>query len=294
MNETAGPSVEPVGGNEVHPFEQLNSLIEAVERHPDEDFRERVMALVQSLLALHHSAFHRIVDILVARPDGEEIIAEITADEHVRAVLMIQRLMPADLETRVLEALDRARPALREHGAEVELVRLENGIARLRLVGSAASANISTATFKFTIEHALAEAAPDLVRVEYEDTVAAPKPQRLVQIRPRPAMPEQAAGAWIPIIRAQEVPDNSLRVVAIGDINLLLCNIAGTIYAVQNACPHRGLSLEQGMLEGPVLTCPWHGYQYDLQRGGRCLNDPAVRLEPLPVSIEGGVVRVAL
>lgn len=294
MNEPTEPPVEPVAGIEAHPFERLTSLIEAIEQHPDEDFRERVLELMQSLLALHHSAFHRIIDILVARPDGEEIMAEITADEHVQAVLMIQGLLPADLETRVLEALDRARPAIEEHGAEVELVRLENAIARLRIIGSAASANISTATFKFAIERALAEVAPDLVRIEYEDTVAAPKPQRLVQITPHSANPAQAKGNWIPIIRAHEVPERSLRVVASGDINLLLCNVAGTIYAVRNACPHRGLSLEQGLLEGSVLTCPWHGYQYDLQHGGRCLNDPAVRLEPLPVSIEGGVVRVAL
>lgn len=293
LNETTGAQVDPDDG-EVHPFEQLNALIEAVERHPDENFREQVMALAQSLLALHHSAFHRIVDILAARPDGEEIIAEITADEHVQAVLMIQGLMVADLETRVSEALDRVRPELRERGADVELISLEGGVARLRIAGSARSANVSTAAFRFAIEGALAESAPDLVRVEYEDRIVEQKPQKLVQIMPREALPETAAGNWTPIIHAREIPENSLRVVIAGDINLLLCNVAGTIYAAPNACPHRRLSLEGAMLEGSVLTCCWHGYQYDLRHGGRCLNDPSVKLEPLPVSVEGGVVRVAL
>lgn len=285
---------ETIEQTDIHPFEQLTALLEAVEHHPDEEFRERVMELVQAVIALHHTAFHRIVDILSARDDGEQLIAEITADEHVQAVLMVQGLMPADLETRVLEALDQARDELEKHGADAELVSLENGVARLRLVGGPASANVSTATLKAIIEHALFAAAPDLVRVGYEDTVAAPTPQRLVQITPRSALPEGAQGNRIPVIRAAEVPDNSLRVVAVGDINLLVCNVAGTIYAARNACPHRGLSLEQALLEGPVLTCPWHGYQYDLRQGGRCLNDPAVRLELLPVSIEGGIVRVAL
>jgi nitrite reductase/ring-hydroxylating ferredoxin subunit/Fe-S cluster biogenesis protein NfuA len=283
-----------VAESDVHPFEQLSALLEAVEQHPDEEFRERVLELVQSVIALHHGAFRRVVEIIAARPDGEEIIAGIAADEHVQAVLMIQGLQPADLETRVLEMLDRARAELQRHGANAELVSLENGVARLRLVGSSASANVSTATLKAIIERALTEAAPDLVRVEYEGTVAAPKPQRIVQITPRSALPERAQGNWIPVIRAQEVPERSLRVVTVGDINLLVCNVAGTIYAARNACPHRGLSLEQAMLEGPVLTCPWHGYQYDLRQGGRSLNDPAAKLEPLPVSVEGGVVRVAL
>jgi nitrite reductase/ring-hydroxylating ferredoxin subunit/Fe-S cluster biogenesis protein NfuA len=259
-----------VAESDVHPFEQLSALLEAVERHPDEEFRERVMELVQSVVALHHGAFRRIVEIIAARPDGEEIIAEIAADEHVQAVLMIQGLQPADLETRMLVALDSARTELQQHGADAELVSLENGVARLRLIGGPASANVSTATLKMVIEHALSEAAPELVRVEYEGTVAAPKPQRMVQITPRSALPERAKGNWIPIIRAQEVPDHSLRIVAVGDVNLLLCNVAGTIYAMRNACPHRGLSLEQAMLEGPVLTCSWHGYQYNLQQGGRC------------------------
>jgi nitrite reductase/ring-hydroxylating ferredoxin subunit/Fe-S cluster biogenesis protein NfuA len=287
-------SAVAIAESDLHSFEQLSELLDAIERHPDDEFRERVMELVRFVIAMHRGAFHRIIDILATGPDGEEIISEITSDQHVQAVLMVQGLLPADLETRVLEGLDLARESLQGHGADVELVSLGNGVARLRLIGSQASANVSTATLKMTIERALYEAAPDLARIEYEGTIAAAKPQRMVQITPRSALPERAKGNWIPIIRAQEVPDSSLRVVAVGDVNLLLCNVAGTIYAMRNACAHRGLSLEGAMLEGFVLTCPWHGYQYDLRQGGRCLNDPAVKLEQLPVNVEGGIVRVSL
>jgi nitrite reductase/ring-hydroxylating ferredoxin subunit/Fe-S cluster biogenesis protein NfuA len=294
LNGMSEPSVELLAEDAAPPLARLDALLEAFEQQPDEAVRTQVQELVQTLLALHHAAFHRILDILHAQPGGAELLAQIAADEYVQAVLLAQGLLPADLETRVLEALDEARTALQQHGAEVEVVGLDDGVARLRLIGSAASANVSTAELKFIIENALAAAAPELVRVEYEGVVAAPRPQRLVQITPLSAAPAPAQGKWIPLMRAQEVPDNSLRVITLGDINLLLCNVAGTIYAVPNACPHRGSPLDRALLEGAVLTCPWHGYQYDLQRGGRCLNDPAVKLAPLPLKIENGVVSVAL
>ncbi len=285
---------ESAPASDAQPFDQLNALLDSIEQHPDNEFREQVMELVRSIFSLHHGALHRLLEIVGAQHDGQALIMQIRADELVSAVLLAHGLMPSDLETRVREALDRARPALQEHGADVELVSLENDAIKLRLIGGAASANVSTAIFKFAIEQALAESAPDLRGVEYEDVIAAQRPPRLVQITPRPAFAAKTQHASLPVIRAQEVPDNSMRTVAVGDINLLLCNVAGTIYAMHNVCAHRGLSLETGLLEGPVLTCPWHGYQFDLQRDGRCLNDPSLKLDLLPMSIENGVVKVAL
>ena len=277
-----------------HPLQQLDALIAAVEQYPDEVFRERVMELVQSVMAMHHVAFHRIIELISDRPDGEETLAQISADELVQAVLMVHGLTPADLETRVTEALDCVRADLQERGADVELVSLKNGVARLRIIGSAQSATTSSAAFKFAIEQALAQSAPDLVGVEYEDRIAEQRPRPLVQITPRLVSTEPAQGNWIPVIRVDEVPNNSIRVISIDDINLLLCNVAGTVYAVRNACPHRQMPLDNALLEGSVLTCSWHGYQYDLRQGGRCLNDPSVKLEPLPMRIEEGIIRVAL
>jgi len=289
-----GPNGEDV--EEVtNPFEQLSALLESIEQHPDADFRDRVRELVYSVVELHHGALQRILEMAGARDDGEELLEQLSNDELVRAVLMVHGLMPQDLESRVLAALDHAREHLKPYDADVELVGIRESVARLRLIGGAASTNVSTAVLKGEIEQALHELAPDLLNVEYEDLIAAAKPQKLVQIAPKPApAPPKSKGHLIPVIRAHEVPENDLRVVEIGDINLLVCNVAGTFYAFRNACAHRGLSLEKGMLEGPMLTCPWHGYQFDLRHGGRCLTDPALRLDALPIAVENEVVRVAL
>ncbi|MGH9843571.1 MAG: Rieske 2Fe-2S domain-containing protein [Blastocatellia bacterium] len=278
-----------------NPFEQLSALLESIEQHPDAEFRDRVRELVYSVIELHHGALRRILAITAAQADGEETLKQLSEDDLVRAVLMVHGLMPQDLESRVLTALEHAREHLKPYDADVELVGIRESVARLRLVGGAASANVSTAVLKGAIEQALHELAPDLFNVEYEDLIATAKPRKLVQIAPKPLpAPPKSKGNLIPVIRANEVPNNELRVIEMGDINLVICNVAGTFYAFHNHCPHRGESLQKGMLEGPVLTCPWHGYQFDLRHGGRCLTDPALRLNALPITVENEVVRVAL
>lgn len=98
----------------------------------------------------------------------------------------------------------------------------------------------------------------------------------------------------MPIIRADQVPNNELRVVATGGINLLLCNVAGTVYAFQNRCAEGNVSLNESVLEDGVLTCACHEYQFDVRQKGRCLTDVALRLEALPLRVENEIVKVAL
>jgi nitrite reductase/ring-hydroxylating ferredoxin subunit/Fe-S cluster biogenesis protein NfuA len=277
-------------------FDQLNILLESIEQHPEEAVRNHVRALVYTLLDLHHGALQRIVEIVSAQPTGEKILQELSDDELVQAVLMVHELMAQPMEARIENALEIAREQLKIYGADVELVEVKNSVAKLRLLGGASTANVSTTILKAEIEHALHEHTPDLLNVEYEDTIAPSRPSKLVQILPR--LPVQDASLpkqfFMPIIRADQVPDNGLRVVETGGINLLLCNVAGTIYTFQNACAVGNLPLDESLLEEGVLTCPCHGYQFDVRQKGRCLTDPNLRLESLPMKVENEVVKVAL
>jgi len=277
-------------------FDQLNILLESIEQHPEEAVRNHVRALVYTLLDLHHGALQRIVEIVSAQPEGEKILQELSDDEVVQAVLMVHELMAEPLETRIENALEIARQQLKIYGADVELVEVKNSVAKLRLLGGASTANVSTTILKAEIEHALHEHTPDLLNVEYEDTIAPSRPSKLVQILPR--LPVQDASLpkqfFMPIIRADQIPDNGLRVVETGGINLLLCNVAGTIYTFQNHCAEGSLPLDESILEEGVLTCPCHGYQFDVRQKGRCLIDPNLRLESLPMKVENEVVKVAL
>ena len=48
---------------------------------------------------------------------------------------------------------------------------------------------------------------------------------------------------------------------------IALFNIDGAFYAVDNACTHRGGPLGQGRVSGTIVTCPWHGNQFDVATG---------------------------
>ena len=56
---------------------------------------------------------------------------------------------------------------------------------------------------------------------------------------------------------------------------IALANVGGTIYAINNTCLHRGGPLGQGVLEGKMVTCPWHGWQFDVS-SGKAAQNPAI------------------
>jgi nitrite reductase/ring-hydroxylating ferredoxin subunit/Fe-S cluster biogenesis protein NfuA len=277
-------------------FDQLNILLESIEQHPDEAVRNHVRALVYTLLDLHHGALKRIVEIVSAQAGGGEILQDLNDDELVKAVLMVHDLMAQPLEVRIENALEIAREQLKIYGADVELIEVKNAVARLKLFGGASAANVSTTILKAEIEHALHEHTPDLLNVEYDDLIASSRPVNMVQITPRRALQDTFSPKefFMPIIRADQVPDKKLRVVEIGGINLLLCNVAGTIYAFQNRCAEGNLPLNESLFEDGVLICQCHGFQFDVRQKGRSLSDPDLRLESLPMKVENEIVKVVL
>ena len=90
-----------------------------------------------------------------------------------------------------------------------------------------------------------------------------------------------------------EVPNGEGRVVETGGKALAIFNVGGTYYAIDNTCTHRGGPLGEGDLDGTVVTCPWHGWRWDVTSGANA-NSPAVKVACFPVSVEGGDIFVEL
>jgi nitrite reductase/ring-hydroxylating ferredoxin subunit len=277
-----------------NPFEQLNMLLESIEQHPEEAVRNHVRALVYTMLDLHHFALQRMVDIVGGKPMGEEILDEMANDEHVKAIFMAHDLMPKTLDVRVENALDKARQSLKAYDADVELVEVSKGVARLKLIAGASAANVSSSILKGEIEHVLRDETPDLLDVVYEDFIEPPPPQKMVQIQPRRVAPKEQDVKYLPLIRTDQVAENSLQKFALGDINVLLCNLSGTIYSFQNACPLGDASLESAAFTDGILTCECHGARFDIRHNGKSLDEGAQKLEALPMKVENGVVKVNL
>jgi nitrite reductase/ring-hydroxylating ferredoxin subunit len=75
------------------------------------------------------------------------------------------------------------------------------------------------------------------------------------------------------------------------EIDLVVCRVKDEIFAVENRCPHQQFSaLHEGALEGCTLTCPMHGWSFDLKTG-RSTNGNGM-LKTLAVKVEEGIVWV--
>lgn len=93
----------------------------------------------------------------------------------------------------------------------------------------------------------------------------------------------------VPVALATELPPGQRKLVSLNGKSVVIFNVEGTIYAIENSCPHNGASLASGCLEGTVLRCPAHGLRFDLatQDGG---TPGALRLRRFPVREIGGVL----
>ncbi|MDE2482196.1 MAG: non-heme iron oxygenase ferredoxin subunit [bacterium] len=73
--------------------------------------------------------------------------------------------------------------------------------------------------------------------------------------------------------------------------DLLICNVGGTFYAIEDVCTHDGAPLDQGELEGRCIVCPRHGATFDVETGAATL--PAVMpVMTFPVRVDGDEIVV--
>ncbi len=97
--------------------------------------------------------------------------------------------------------------------------------------------------------------------------------------------------AFLRAAKKDEVPPGSIREFELDGKTVAVANVDGKLYAINNTCLHRGGPLGQGELEGEVVTCPWHGWQYSVTSGKVMLN-PAVDVDTYPVELRGEVIFV--
>src|SRR6516162_9868281 len=74
---------------------------------------------------------------------------------------------------------------------------------------------------------------------------------------------------------------------------IALFNVDGNIYALDNTCLHRGGPLGEGTLNGDVVTCPWHLWEYNVRTGEK-LNSPGVKVATYAVEVQGNDIKVAV
>lgn len=98
---------------------------------------------------------------------------------------------------------------------------------------------------------------------------------------------------YVPCGPASDVPAGRGKSVTAGSLALALFQVDGAIYAISNACPHRGGPLAEGRIEGCVVTCPLHGFQFDVKTGLSADGRP-LRVATRPVRVVNGTVEVEI
>jgi nitrite reductase/ring-hydroxylating ferredoxin subunit len=91
--------------------------------------------------------------------------------------------------------------------------------------------------------------------------------------------------------KTSEIPAGTIREVQVNGKAVALANVEGKFYAIHNICLHRGGPLGEGTLDGPTVTCPWHGWEYDVTTG-KVAQNPTVGVASYPTEVRGDEIFV--
>jgi len=264
-----------------------------------------------AVVQMYGAGLERIVAALVdAGAEGERIATALADDELVATLLLIHDLHPVPLADRVQRALDSVRPYMESHGGNVELLSLQDGIARIHLRGSCSDCSASAVTLELAIKQALEEAAPDLEGLEVEGVAAqtaggpglpmatgsappaATGMELPIVMSPPPGPAPQPA--WFDVDAVAGLGAGAVAAVSVAGSELVVANVDGTLLAYRDRCANCGTALHEGVLSGGALACPACHRAFFLPRAGRSLDDERLQLEPVPLLRDQGRVRVAL
>ncbi len=95
----------------------------------------------------------------------------------------------------------------------------------------------------------------------------------------------------VPVAHVEDIPEGSRKIIQVDGLSIGVFHHNGQYYALRNSCLHRGGPVATGKLDGDTLTCPWHGFQYNVTTG-QLLVDPNACLDTYPVLIEDGHIHV--
>jgi nitrite reductase (NADH) small subunit len=77
---------------------------------------------------------------------------------------------------------------------------------------------------------------------------------------------------WIKVARVDEIPAGTGLEVVAGDRIVALYRCEAGVFALDGICPHSGGPLANGKVQNQIVTCPWHGWQFNVTNGRHCLN----------------------
>ncbi len=277
-------------------LQRIQQLTDELEGVSDPQARAVGEQLVAAVIDMHGEGLERLLEAVPA-----DARRELARDGVVGSLMLIHGLYPESLEERVTAALDGVRPYMESHGGNIELLGIEDGVAKLRLQGSCDGCGASQSTLELTVERALREAAPDLRGMDVEgaapleEITGMPLPMAVVEGGPEASNggPEKVNG-WVDLDGAMDITPGSLTPMEVEGQRIVVANVEGELLAYRDSCVACGSSLASAILVEGVLSCPDCARRFYLPRAGRSLDDERLQLAPVPLLRDRGSARVAL
>jgi nitrite reductase/ring-hydroxylating ferredoxin subunit len=98
---------------------------------------------------------------------------------------------------------------------------------------------------------------------------------------------------WVTLAKTEDVPEGEMVGVTVDGLELLVANVGGQYRAIGSICTHEDGPLAEGDLYDSIVTCPWHGSEFDVETG-EAVTPPAMEPEPVyEVRVEGDEIQVA-
>ncbi len=270
--------------------------------------QSRAEDLVGALSTLYGAGLKRMLEVLHdAGALTPAVLDAVAGDELVSGLLLVHELHPYDVTERVRRALDSVRPYLGSHGGDVELVGIdEDGVARLRLLGSCDGCPSSSVTLELAVDGAVRAAAPELTRIEVQAGTPEPKSGSVISLDSlrsridRPA--DQPGGTWVQLPELAELTPGEVAGFELDGVAVCGCRIGADLFCFRDQCAHCGRSLAGAVVERAVgapvgtavLRCAGCRAHFDVRRAGAGLDDRNEHLEPLPVLVRDGTISVAI
>lgn len=95
---------------------------------------------------------------------------------------------------------------------------------------------------------------------------------------------------WIRVCTTEELLPGEITVAWDGDTAIVVCNVDGSLYALEDRCSHQDFELSAGSLEHGEITCSLHGARFDVRTGSALCAPAYSPVRPFPVKVENGVV----
>jgi|SRR5579872_7052610 len=266
--------------------ERAEELTRRFELHPTPAVREDAMELLQTIDIIHRGAILKLVE-LVIESGNHELIHRAAEDPQVSTILQLYDVLPLPVLARWQEFLDTVRPRLKEHGADVELIRVTDEMPFLRLKGAFTR---DESELRQLVQESIAAALGSYKSVKWEPREAVPAPARLVPIS---AIQPAKRQRWVDLVTDGEVPIGELRKLEVKQLEIVLGHSLSGYHAFPNACPGSALPLHMGRIANGKLICPWHACSFDLRTGKRDRGVGA-DLKPLVLRTEAGHVQLGL